>query len=84
LQQTTGPWNIIHVKVLAVVSDPLLGPKLLHHHHNLTKPGQSLLFGHAEGVELEVPPTQCRGQNEFAAAYHVQRGNLLGGLNRMV
>ena len=84
MQGFTGARDVFDLKVPAVVSNPVLAPELFHDFEDFAEAGEALGFGDAKTVELEVAPTQGRGENELAAADDIEGGNLLGGLHGMV
>lgn len=67
----------------SVVRDALLCPEFLDDLQDLEKARQAVVRRHLEGPELKISPTQSRRQNETAAADDVERGQLLGELDRM-
>ena len=84
LEGARGEADVVQVEVRAVKGHRLLGPQPLHHLEGFEKAGQPPAPGNPEGVELDVAVAEADAEHEAAAADHVQGGDGLGHVHRLL
>ena len=72
------------IPTLALITGQMAGPELLHDVHALVGERAPLPHGDAQGLELLGHGAHADAQSDPAAGYLVQRGGVLGQLNRVV
>src|SRR5262245_59378537 len=84
LQRCSGAWYVAYPEMSALMGRACLCPDVVEGRQDFQESRQPLSFGHLKGPELEIPPSQRRGQHESAAADDIERGNLLCQFHRVM
>src|SRR5579864_2647488 len=75
--------EVMKIEVLAVEAGYILAPQGTHRGDRLVGARAALMEVQAERVELLLEPAAADAQDDAAARKHVERGDLLGDVERM-